>query len=347
MNWVDIVILVILFVGGFYGLKSGLIGASLSVIGIVGGVLLAGQLSDDVGELLTESISNDTIVTVVSYAIILGAVVVVTGIARRVLRTLISMVFLGWLDRLGGLALGVLAGAAISGALITGMARLTYNFELPSEGLPQQAVEEFLPVADAKGWLEDALAGSSLVPTFIDLTEALPADALGFVPSDFRVALDILQEKIQGNGAEDTTVADEGDEASDSDQQQSQVTLKKMTIDSATALKVSLSAIVEVDNPNPTRGTLKRLDFAITFLDGGTPYPLGSGTLSDIALEPRKKTEVELTLDFVPFEVVGASGIIERVSQNQIVPLLISGELTVDFSGQESKSTFTLSARIQ
>ena len=55
-------------------------------------------------------------------------------------------------------------------------------------------------MAEAKGWLENTLDGSALVPTFIDITEALPADALGFVPSDFRVALDILQEKIEGSG---------------------------------------------------------------------------------------------------------------------------------------------------
>ncbi len=197
MNWLDIVILVVIFVGAYYGLKSGLIGASLSVIGIVVGILLASQLSDDVGELLTDSISNDALVTVASYAIIIVAVLVGTWIAKRILRSLISLMFLGWADKLGGLAFGLLAGAAISGALITGMARLTYSLEIPSGG----AGGGFLPVAQAKGWLEDALVGSSLVPTFVDITDALPADALGFVPSDFRVALDILQQKIEANGS--------------------------------------------------------------------------------------------------------------------------------------------------
>ena len=98
---------------------------------------------------------------------------------------------------------------------------------------------------------------------------------------------------------------------------------------------------LEVDNPNSTRGTVKQLNYAVTFLDCGTPYPLGSGTLSDIVLEPRKSTKVELTLDIVPSEVVGASGIIERKSQNEIVPILISGDQPVDFAGQDTQSTFT------
>ena len=202
MNWLDIAILVFLVVGGFYGLKSGLIGATVGAAGIVVGVWMAGQFSDDVGELLTDSISNDTMVTVASYAIIIVVVIVATWMARKILRALISMVFLGWLDRLGGLGLGLVAGAAISGALITGLARFTYNFEIPSGGLPQQVVGRLLPVADAKAWSENALIGSSLVPTFIDVADALPADALGFVPADFRVALDILQAKIKIEGSE-------------------------------------------------------------------------------------------------------------------------------------------------
>jgi membrane protein required for colicin V production len=202
MNWLDIVLLVILAGGGYYGLKTGLITAGFTVVGVVVGIILAGQLSDDVGERITDSISNDTVVTIISYAIIIGAVVVIARVSGSILRKVISMLFLGWADKLGGLALGVVAGAAISGALITGMARLTYNFEVPTGGLPGQVVENFAPVADAKGWLEDALIGSSLVPSYIDLTDALPADALGFVPSDFQIALNILEKTIAEKEAE-------------------------------------------------------------------------------------------------------------------------------------------------
>ena len=196
MNWLDIIVLLILLAGGFFGLRAGLIGASLGVGGIIAAVLLAGQISDDVGELLTDSISNDTVVTVVSYAIIIGGVIAATWLARGVLRRLVSMVFLGWADRLGGAGLGILAGAVVSGALITGMARFTYNFEVSSGGLPQQAYSR-LPVANAKGWLEGALTGSASAPIFVDVATAIPAGTLGLVPSDFRVALDILEKKIE------------------------------------------------------------------------------------------------------------------------------------------------------
>ena len=202
MNWLDIVFVVILMAGGLWGLKTGLISTAFKAVGIVVGVVLAGQLSDDVGELLTDSISNDTLVTVIAYAISIGASVVAALIAGRILRTMLNMLFLGWVDKLAGLALGLIVGGALVGALITGAARLTYNFEVPTGVVPEQIVEMVLPVADTKDWLEDTLVGSTLVPVFIDLTDAIPADAFGFVPADFRIALDILEEKINLEGGD-------------------------------------------------------------------------------------------------------------------------------------------------
>ena len=354
MNWLDIVLLVILVVGAYYGLKTGLIGASFTVIGVVVGVLLAGQLSDDVGELFEDSISNDTVVTFISYAIIIAVAVVVSQVAARILRGVIKMLFLGWVDRLGGIALGVLAGVAVSGALIIGTARLTYNFEIPTEGVPAQVVEKFVPVADAKEWLEDALVGSALVPVFIDLTDALPADALGFVPSDFQIALDILEERIDaedGDGSTDqTTETDEeqdGDGSSDGDQQELDVTLTQTTIHSATESLVSVSATVDVRNPNSFAVTLNQIDYRLTFVDAGTPYPLGAGTLTDIALDPSKTTELNLPLTLDPSEVTGAMGLVERVANGESMLMLVSATLTVDISGEETEITLSSGAQAE
>lgn len=196
MNWLDLILLGILAGGGYYGVKTGLITAGCTVIGVVVGILLAGQISDDLGERLTESVSNDTLVTFISYAIIIGAVTAAARVFGSIIRKVVSILFLGWADNMGGLILGVLAGAAISGAIITGLARLAYDFEVPGGKISGEVVEAVVPIAEAKAWLEDTLVGSSLVPRYIEITDALPADSLGFVPSDFQTALDILEQAI-------------------------------------------------------------------------------------------------------------------------------------------------------
>ncbi len=206
MNWLDFVLIGIPVLAAFAGMRIGLIRAAFPSIGILIGVLLAGQLSDDVGTWFDSYLSSNTLVTVIAYALIIVVAVVVATIAAIVARKMVSMLFLGFVDRLGGLAVGLVAGAAISGAAIIGMAQLTYNSGIPEEGLAAVVLEGRAPqVVDAKHKLEDALTGSALVPIFIGVTDALPADALGFVPSDFRVALNTLQKRIDGLGADSSS----------------------------------------------------------------------------------------------------------------------------------------------
>ena len=187
------------------GMKIGLIGAAFTAVGMLVGWLLAGQWSDDVGALFGDSLSNDTIVTVLSYAIIIGAAVAVSRVAAKFIKPLLTVFTLGlsgMVDRLGGLALGLLFGAAISGAIIMALARLTYDFDTSAvTGLvPEQVAgqvarieEQLAKVEDVREQLETSLTGSQLVSVFITVTDAIPADALGFVPSDFKAALDILE----------------------------------------------------------------------------------------------------------------------------------------------------------
>lgn len=207
MNWLDIVLLAVLAIGALVGMRIGLIGAAITAAAIFIGWLLASQWSDDLGSLFADSLSNETLVTVVAYAIIIIATIVVAVVMKKVVRPLLAVLTLelsSMVERLGGAALGLVFGAAIAGALIIGMARFTYNFDMESlvtenipSQVPGQVISLYSQVEDTRGTIEDVLTNSFLVPVFIDVTNALPADAFGFVPSDFKVALDILEERIQ------------------------------------------------------------------------------------------------------------------------------------------------------
>ena len=199
MNWLDILIILIVAAGALIGMRTGLIGAAFSAVGVLIGWMVASWLSDDIGDLIGSSLSGDRWVTVISYAIIIVLAVVVTRMAWRIARPLLSVATMGlagMTDRLGGLALGLVLGVAISGALIIAMARLAYNFELPEEGIAGRVVERIPDVEETEQRIEGALVASSIVPVFVDLTDALSGNALGFVPSDFKASLDILEQKI-------------------------------------------------------------------------------------------------------------------------------------------------------
>ena len=222
MNWLDGAFLVVIAASAYLGLRTGLISAAFTVVGVWVGIALAGRFSDDLGEWLTTSISNDTLVTVIAYAFIVAAAVLAARVAGAALRKAVGLLTMGLADPLGGAVLGTLAGVILVGVLITGMARLAYDFEAPVVSAGEQsggdrpasesdASQQGGRVAyttlrdgaaatlieDTRGFVEGPLLGSSFAAYFIDVVDALPGEALGFVPSDFKDALDILEVRIE------------------------------------------------------------------------------------------------------------------------------------------------------
>ena len=215
MNWLDFVLIAVIVVSALVGLKIGLIGAAFTVAGAFVGWLLAGQFADDVGALFSDSLSNDTLVTVVSYAIIILGSLIVASIARKIVLPILNIATLGLtalVNRAGGIALGLVIGAALMFVLVIGLARLTYDFDLESvveesvapnvpaqvAGQVTQQVAAYADQVDkSREGLETALTESTIVPVVISVVDAIPANTLGFVPEDFKFALDVLDEKIQ------------------------------------------------------------------------------------------------------------------------------------------------------
>jgi uncharacterized membrane protein required for colicin V production len=223
MNWLDITLIVIMALGLFWGLKTGVISAIFTAIGVAVGWILAGQLADDIGGFFESSLNSDTLVTVVSYAVIIIGTMIVVSFIGKILKPMLTILTLGMagmVDKLGGLVMGLVIGLAIAGVFITGMARFAYNFTIPTPdieavapgitgtaiggqaaGAVGSAVESLgdlsLPFVDGKKEaIEDALTASTIVPIFMTIRDAIPGDTMGFIPADFDTALDILQQEI-------------------------------------------------------------------------------------------------------------------------------------------------------
>ena len=200
MNWLDIVLIVIFVVVLLQGLKLGLLGAAVTAIGAIVGWQLAGQLSDDVGGLFGGT--GDTVATVVTYIIVISLSMTAIRFAYRIVRPFMIVIpIVPLADRLGGVALGLIAGVVLSGAVIVVLARVAYDFELPEGGVAGRVAERVPDPQKTRDSVESALAESSIVPRFIDVTDAIPGGALGFVPSDFKKSLDTLTQRIEKDDA--------------------------------------------------------------------------------------------------------------------------------------------------
>ena len=201
MNWLDILLLAILVVGAILGMRLGLLGAAINAMALLIGWLVAGQLSDEVGGIFASSLSSDTIVTVLAYIVIMALSLVLARIVWKVVRPIINLATLGVVgvaDRVGGIVVGAILGIMIASAVIIVLARFTYNFELPDTGITGGIAVQVPKVKDTKEAVEGALTDSATVPAFINFTNALPGNALGFIPSDFKISLEILESAIEG-----------------------------------------------------------------------------------------------------------------------------------------------------
>ena len=203
MNILDWVLLALFVVGALWGYKSGLIDGLLTLVAVYVAMVLSGQFAGRIVGLFTDNIESDALSTAIGYVVIFVLVFLVARIVGKIVRGTMKVLFLGWVDRLGGLALGLVAGLLIAGAVVTVLARFTYVFEPPSgEGnVIQRTGERFLN-EQARSKTDDQLVNSNLTEVIVEVRSALPGRSLGMMPDDFDAALDILEERIEENKGE-------------------------------------------------------------------------------------------------------------------------------------------------
>jgi membrane protein required for colicin V production len=117
MNWLDIVILVVVVIAIFLGLKIGIIKAALSLAGVIVGVILAGRYYVPLSGQLS-FIPQADVAEIVAFAIILIGVMLIAGVAAMLLKRAASAILLGWVNHLGGAVFGFVWGAILCGALL-------------------------------------------------------------------------------------------------------------------------------------------------------------------------------------------------------------------------------------
>jgi membrane protein required for colicin V production len=118
MSWLDLVLVVVLAVGAFLGLRMGIIKAVLSLVGVIVGVVLAGRYYSALADVLPFFSETSDVAKIVSFAIILIVVMVIAVVAARFLKWAASVMMLSWVNHLGGAVFGLVLGAIFCGALL-------------------------------------------------------------------------------------------------------------------------------------------------------------------------------------------------------------------------------------
>lgn len=160
MSWLDLFILATAVSLAVAGLLKGAVKLILPMVGLTFGVVAAIRFYQPLASRLLSSDSG--LARLVAFAIILAAILVVTGLVANIATKTLSVLMLGWLNRLAGLAAGAALGTLLSLVLIL---------------LASHYID-----------LEPAVKGSALVSRLLDNLPFI----LRLVPEDFRRVADFL-----------------------------------------------------------------------------------------------------------------------------------------------------------
>lgn len=123
MNWLDIVVLIIIFIFALFGLRRGLIREAVSILALFLGIIAGVMFYDLVGDLFVKHdlVENRAIGSVGGFIVIAFGVYILIQLLGWVLSGIIGTLHLTWFDRIGGSAFGVVKAVIISFLLISAL----------------------------------------------------------------------------------------------------------------------------------------------------------------------------------------------------------------------------------
>ncbi|WPC32963.1 CvpA family protein [Acinetobacter towneri] len=113
MNTIDIVILILLLIGGLSGLRQGFIKAFANLVGWIFALIVAAKYAVVLAPSMTALSSDPVVQKIAAFAFIVLVIVVLTWIVTAVLNGVLKSLKLGPLNRLAGGAFGTLKGLLI------------------------------------------------------------------------------------------------------------------------------------------------------------------------------------------------------------------------------------------
>ena len=123
MHWLDFVIIIVLVIQTVTGFIQGFIKALGGLIGLIAGIILAGRFYENLAGGPLSFISNTDVAKVAAFVLILIVVWGIFSAVASLLTKLVSVAFLGGLNRVAGAVFGLAMGALFIGAALAAWAR--------------------------------------------------------------------------------------------------------------------------------------------------------------------------------------------------------------------------------
>jgi membrane protein required for colicin V production len=142
MGILDLFLVLLIGALAFMGLRSGLIHESVTLLGLVVALVVAGRFNETFGPLFVPWFHTRAMSNLAAFLTILVFTWGLTLVGGALLRAFLEGVHLGWLDNLGGMVFGIAKGVFLAEVIVLVL------MAMPSEGVRGAVTNSFLG-----GWL--------------------------------------------------------------------------------------------------------------------------------------------------------------------------------------------------
>jgi membrane protein required for colicin V production len=119
VNWIDVSIMIIILLNLIIGIRRGIIRGLINLIGIIAAVFLAIFWFKEVGQYISLHIEiSRQIANILGFVLVFLGVYIIARIIEIFLKKIFSLLFISWIDALGGAVFGLVKGSLIVGILL-------------------------------------------------------------------------------------------------------------------------------------------------------------------------------------------------------------------------------------
>ncbi len=148
MSFLDIVLGILLVWGLYKGLKNGLFVELASLVALVAGIYGAIHFSYIAGDYLWQNMEwNEKYIKVTAFLITFVAIIVLVGLAGKLLTKIADFAMLGILNKIAGGIFGALKVAIILGAMLVFFEKATSSFNFINKDTQNESIF-YRPVRD-------------------------------------------------------------------------------------------------------------------------------------------------------------------------------------------------------
>ena len=196
MNWLDISITITFGLGLYAGWRIGLLGITFTSVGMVFAAVFAGSLNNHLEPIIGDLVSSELLSTWISYIIIFASVFGISQAFKSLFKNFLKMVFLGWIDTVGSIMLGIVMATVLSSTLVSVLSKYSHDLVVQPWNENPNIGEIIVDGTGIPKNVNDALVESTLVPVLLDIRKVIPGSILSFIPGDFYQSLDTLEKQI-------------------------------------------------------------------------------------------------------------------------------------------------------